>query len=131
MAAWTCALELDRRRLIVSGSDVALAVAIARGTDVKVRITGLCNQWSSSPAHAVFAQAHVSYYYTDEQLFIAGVQPLVWVVPGIPLRYASEGGDFGWALARTDRLVAGLWCDPYPLRFCRTTDRRAIRWFVR
>lgn len=116
---------------LLSGSMSALTGAFASGADVKVGITGLCDQWSSSPEHEIFVQTHSGYHYTDRQLLIAASQPLVRVAPGIPLQYTSDGWDFGWAIVRTDGHVAGLWCDPYTLQFRRTTDRRAIRWFVR
>ena len=36
MSDWTCALELDSQRRIVSGSEGALAQAISRGADLRV-----------------------------------------------------------------------------------------------
>ncbi len=116
---------------VLAGSKSELVDAFAGGADVKVGIASLCDQWNAAPAHEVFCHTHSGYYYTDQGMFIAATQPLVRVAPGIPLRYNSDGWDFGWALVRTDGHVAGLWCDPYTLQFRRTTDRRAIRWFVR
>ncbi len=115
----------------VSGSIEELAGAFSQGAEVKVGIRGLGADLGQGMDHEVFVQTHSGYYYTEQQLFIAGTQPLVRVAPAIPLRYCSRNWDFGWALARTDGFASFLLCDPYTLQFCRSERRCALRWFVR
>jgi len=81
--------------------------------------------------HEVFVHARSCYYYTEQQLFITGSQPVVRVRPGIPLRYTTGGWDFGWLLLPTDGRVVYRRCDPYTLKFNDMTMQRAMRWFVR
>ena len=76
------------------------------GTEIKVAIRNLCADLDVEPAqpieHEVFIQAGPGYYYSGQRLFIAGTHPLVRVRPGIPMRYVSQGWDFGWLMPRTD-----------------------------
>ena len=81
--------------------------------------------------HEVFVHAGSCYYYTKQQLFITGSQPVVRVRPGIPLRYSTGNWDFGWLVLRTDGLTVYRRCDPYTLKFNDLPMRRAMRWFVR
>ena len=38
---------------------------------------------------------------------------------------------YGWAIVRSDGLVAGLWYDPYTLKYRRTYTKHAMRWFIK
>lgn len=116
---------------VVAGSVAALAGAFAAGAEIKVGVSGIGSDLGEGPAHEVFVQTHSGYYYTDQQLFIAGTHPLVRVAPAIPLRYQSGNWDYGWLLVRTDGLVKGLICDPYTLAFRRPQWRCPLRWFAR
>jgi hypothetical protein len=121
------------------GSLDALSEAFCEGREIKVGIRGLCADLSdktgaggaSAPDHTVFVQTGPGYYCTQRKLFSAGCQPVVRVLPAIPMRYGSRGWDFGWLMVRTDGFVARWLCDPYTLRFHKSHDRYAIRWFVR
>lgn len=120
---------------VLSGSLSALVDALARGCEVKVGVRDLCAGLAGdSPqelAHEVFIQTGSCYYYMRRKLFIAASYPLVRVRPAIPLRYTSQGWDFGWLMVRTDGLAARWLVDPYTLRFHRSSERYAIRWFIR
>ncbi len=132
---WHEVLSHDDRGRVLAGSHEALVEAFQAGADVKIAVSGLCEDLcerpGEGPAHEVFIQAHSCYYYTDLKLLIAASQPLVRVRPTIPLSYATGGWDFGWIIARTDGHVAGLIYDPYTLAPCRRESRHAIRWLAR
>ncbi len=120
---------------VESGSVAALADAFALGCEVKVGVRGLCADLVQDRApvqpHEVFVHMGSCYYYTERRLFLAASHPVVRTRPAIPMRYASQGWDFGWLMPRTDGLVAGLIYDPYTLRYRRTEGHHALRWFVR
>src|SRR5262249_13156120 len=118
---------------VISGSVAALADAFASGAEIKVGIRGLCADLAEgpAPAHEVFIQAGACYYYTRQKVFIAASHPVVRVRPGVPLRYRSQGWDFGWLLLRTDGHAARLLYDPYSLQPRRSEGRYEMRWFVR
>ena len=118
-----------------SGTLDDLVEAFALGCEVKVAISGLCDDLSRPPGesigHEVFVHCGSCYYGTDGKLFIAGTHPLVRVKPAIPLMYSTGGWDFGWLMVRTDGFVARRLCDPYTLKFRDDDKRYDIRWFVR
>ena len=119
----------------VFGSAEALAEEVSRGREVKLGIRGLCDDLANGPAstieHEVFVQAGSCYYYTERKQFMTGSHPVVRIRPAIPLRYESEGWDYGWLMARTDGLVARWLVDPFTLKFHKSEVRCAMRWFVR
>jgi hypothetical protein len=120
---------------VTSGSIEALAEAFAMGREVKVGITGLCNDLvkdsQNSIAHEVFIQCGSCYYYTLSKQFMAASQPVIRVKPAIPMKYKSDEWDFGWLMLRSDGHVARWLVDPYTLKFKRSEGQYAIRWFVR
>jgi hypothetical protein len=132
---WHGVLEHDAQGKPVSGSVAALAEAFAAGCEVKVGVSGICAELAApgdAPLkHELFIQAGSCYYYSAQKLFIAGTHPIVRVRPGIPLRYASGGWDFGWLMLRTDGRAIYRRCDPYTLRFNDAPLRAAARWFIR
>ena len=119
--------------VVVSGSVEDLARAVEEGKEVKVGVRGLCDDLVAGDAlgHEVFVQVGSCYYYTEQQMFIAGTHPVVRVRPCIPMRYGSEAWDFGWLMCRSDGLTARRLCEPYTLEFADTRSQCAIRWFVR
>jgi hypothetical protein len=132
--SWEEVLSHDAEGDVQSGSVDALAEAFSDGCAVKVGIADLCSNLKDDPSplqHEVFVEVGSSYYYVDQKLFIAGSHPVVRVKPGIPLRYESQGWDFGWLVLRTDGVVSYRRCDPYTLTF--EDDQKAcpVRWFVR
>jgi hypothetical protein len=119
----------------VSGSLDALTDAFANGCDVKVAVRGLCDDLAEDPTsaidHEVFVECGSCYYSTERRIFFAGSQPVVRVTTGIPMRYQHRGWDFGWLMLRADGFVARWLCDPYSLKFDKSQNHHAIRWFVR
>lgn len=120
---------------MTSGSLEALVSAFENGREVKIGITGLCDDVVKGPKselpHEVFVQCGSCYYYTESKKFCAASQPVVRVKPAIPLRYKSEEWDFGWLMPRSDGHLARWLLDPYTLKFKRTYGYYAMRWFVR
>jgi len=132
--SWEEVLSHDAEGDVQSGSVDALAEAFSDGCAVKVGIADLCSNLKDDPSplqHEVFVEVGSSYYYVDQKLFIAGSHPVVRVKPGIPLRYESQGWDFGWLVLRTDGLVSYRRCDPYTLSFQDDQSSHGVRWFVR
>ncbi len=131
---------------VVSGSVEALADAVAAGSEVKIAVRGLCEDLSPVPEssvpaselpasqppvdHEVFIHLGACYYYTQSKRLMASANPVVRTRPTIPLRYTSTGWDFGWLMPRTDGHVARWLCDPYTLRFRKSAERYAMRWFL-
>ncbi|MEA1951222.1 MAG: twin-arginine translocation signal domain-containing protein, partial [Planctomycetota bacterium] len=108
-----------------SGSIDALYEAFSQGREIKVGIRGLCDDLGGEDDcdskavidHTVFVHTGPGYYCTKRKIFCAGSQPVVRVRPGIPMKYASGGWDFGWLMPRSDGFVDRWICDPYTLRF--------------
>jgi hypothetical protein len=132
---WQEVLAHDAGGRVQSGSIDLLAAAFEAGAEIKVAIRDLCADLDAEPVrpveHEVFIQVGPGYYYSGQKLFIAGTHPLVRVRPGIPMRYASQGWDFGWLMPRTDGRAAMLLYDPYSLEARRQAGQFAMRWFAR
>ncbi len=131
---WQEVLSHDADGKVIGGDVHELAEAFAQGAEVKVAIRGLCNDLAdaavSAVDHEVFVHLGACYYYTDRQLVMASANPVVRTRPSIPLGYGSCVWDFGWLMPRTDGHVARWLCDPQTLKFCRDSQRYAMRWFV-
>ncbi len=132
---WREVLSHDADGAVQSGSVHDLADAFSQGCEVKVGVRGLCGNLAEDSTtavdHEVFVQTGSCYYYTAQQLFIAGTHPTIRVKPALPLVYTSRGWDFGWLMVRTDGLVVYRRCDPYTLAFEDIAGNYAMRWFVR
>ena len=132
---WQEVLAHDAGGRVQSGSIDLLVAAFEAGAEIKVAIRNLCADLDAELVrpveHEVFIQVGPGYYYSGQKLFIAGTHPLVRVRPGIPMRYASQGWDFGWLMPRTDGRVAMLLYDPYSLEVRRQAGQFAMRWFAR
>lgn len=132
---WTEVLAHSPEGDVISGSALDLGEALAVGNTVKVGVRGLCDDLVApeNPAveHETFVQVGSSYYYTEQELFIAGSHPLVRVRASIPMQYTNRGWDFGWLLLRSDGQVVRRLYNPYTLEFCDSNSRHAIRWFTR
>jgi hypothetical protein len=129
---WREVLRHDAAGEIFSGSVDELSDCFRSGRDVKVAVSGACEDLGGeqpSP-HELFSPVIATYFPTRRKLFLAATQPVVRVRPGIPLRYASGGWDFGWLIVRTDGMVARTLYDPYTLKPTRSTVQCAMRWFV-
>lgn len=120
---------------VLSGSLAHLIEAFSSGCAIRLGIENLCQPLCDESApmvpHEVFVQGGSAYYYTEQKLFMIGSHPVVRVRPTIPLRYVSEGWDFGWLMVRTDGRVVYRRCDPYTLAFSDHVTQNAVRWFVR
>ena len=140
---WQEVLAHDAGGRVQSGSIDLLATAFEAGAEIKVAIRDLCADLDAKPVrpaacpavpgieHELFIQVGPGYYYSGQKLFIAGTHPLVRVRPAIPMRYVSQGWDFGWLMPRTDGRVAMLLYDPYSLEVHRQAGQFAMRWFAR
>ena len=132
---WQEVLAHDADGRVQAGWIDLLAAAFEAGAEIKVAIHNLCADLDAEPVrpveHEVFIQVGPGYYCSGQKLFIAGTHPLVRVRPGIPMRYASQGWDFGWLMPRTDGRAAMLLYDPYSLEVRRQAGQFAMRWFAR
>ena len=131
---WTEVLAHDAEGRVAGGSLAALVEAFTAGRALKVGVSWLATSLiDAGPVmrHEVFVEVGSAYYYTEQQLFIAGTHPLVRVRPNIPLRYESRTWDFGWLLVRSDGHVVYRRCDPYTLQFADLPLHLPVRWFVR
>ena len=133
--SWQEAISHDASGNVRSGSLKDLTDAFSRGCDVKIGVSGLCNDLTDSPSEAMdnelFVKTGCTYYYTDQKLFMVGSHPIIRCKPGIPLQYESRGWDFGWLMIRSDGHVVYRRCDPYTLKFSDIEYRLPVRWFVR
>ena len=127
---WRQVLAHDDRGQVMSGSLDDLVAAVNQGREVKVAIQGLCDDLGAGPPHEVFVHVGPCYYCTESGFLLGAANPLVRVRPAVPLVYRSRAWDFGWVIVRTDGLVARWLCDPYTVRFAKSTARLALRWFV-
>lgn len=118
-----------------SGSRRELIRAFQDGLELKVAVEGLCDDLvpAGEPrvAHETFVHCGASYCYLQDEVLSVGSQPVVRVRPGIPTLYRSGGWDYGWLYLRTDGVVTRRLVDPYTRRFSDSTQRYALRWFVR
>ena len=132
---WEELLSHDASGNVLSGSAAAVGEAFVDGRAVKVGISGLCGELAAAAdevlANELFVQCGSCYYYTEQQLFIAGTQPMVRVAPGKPMLYSSRNWDFGWLMVRSDGYARYRRCDPYTLEFEDLPGHYAMRWFVR
>jgi hypothetical protein len=133
--SWREVLHHSSAGDVVSGSLKDLVDAFSSGCAIKLGIENLCTELraETDPAlgHEVFIQGGSAYYYTDQKLFIIGTHPLAKIRPAVPMKYISQGWDFGWLMVRSDGDVVYRRCDPYTLKFSDHTTRHAVRWFVR
>lgn len=131
---WVEVLSHDKDGKVISGSARALEEASENGCDIKVAIDGICEGVfgaENTLKHEVFIGTGPHYFYTDTGFMVAETRPFIRVVPQIPMVYKDHNWDFGWAIVRSDGHVAGLWYDPYTLKYKRTYSRHAMRWFIK
>ena len=128
-------LAHDENGTITHGSREELARAFRAGSEWKVAIRGLCGELTPAGQPAldseVFIHLGSCYFYTEQQLFIAGTHPFLRVQPRIPIEFNSGNWDYGWYIVRTDGYAAKMIYDPYSLQPRRETGRYAMRWFCR
>ncbi|HRJ71302.1 MAG TPA: hypothetical protein PLS03_03705 [Terrimicrobiaceae bacterium] len=130
---WTEVYSHDEAGHPAGGSLAALTDAFAQGSEIKVAISGICDDLGEGTQlpHELIVHCGSGYYCTNDRLFFALTQPTVRVRPSIPLSYTSGGWDFGWLLPHTDGRIDGRICNPYTLAFSEKTWRCPVRWFVR
>jgi len=131
---WNEVFAHDAKGQVITGNLKDLTEAFADGAEVKIAISGLCDDLLSrsepSLNHEVFVHLGACYFHTEQKLFIGSANPVVRTRPAIPLSYTSQGWDFGWLMPRSDGYVARWLCDPYTLKFQRDVQHYPIRWFV-
>lgn len=131
---WKEVLSHDAEGNVISGSAKALEEASMNGYNIKVGIKGICEGVfgaENTLNHELFIETGPHYYYTEKGFMVAETRPFVRVIPEIPMTYKEKNWDFGWAIVRSDGHVAGLWYDPYTLKYRRTYTKHAMRWFVK
>ena len=119
---------------VISGSFDEFMAAFEQGYEIKVAIQ---NPWISMNEtdnckliQELFVHGGPGYFNTQQRLFTIETQPVVRVKPSIPMKYTTNGWNFGWFLLRSDGFATYWRCDPYSLQFEKITTRLAIRWFV-
>ena len=130
---WTEVLSHDAGGNVISGSSRILEEASREGLNMKVAISGICEGLfgaENTRPHELFIQTGPHYYYTETGFMVAETRPFVRIVPDVPMTYKEKNWDFGWAIVRSDGHVAGLWYDPYTLKYQKTYTRHAMRWFI-
>lgn len=127
---WREVLAHDSNGEVVSGSLRELSEAFRQGSEIKVGVSGLWAEGNETPPHEIFMRTHSQYLYPD-QFLMAQSDPFIRVRPSIPLKYESNGWDFGWLSVRTDGAVTYRRVDPYTLTFSQHKMKLPIRWFVR
>ncbi len=130
---WRPIYAHDADGTVRDGSLEALGAAAVEGREVKVAISGLCDDLApegQALGHEVFTHAGACYYFTGSRLFMVAAQPLIRTRPGTPLGYESRAWDFGWIKPQTDGVVHRWLINPYTLEFHRSRSRHAMRWFV-
>ncbi len=131
---WTEVLSHDADGNVISGDARELEKASEAGYEMKVAISGICEGLfgaKNTMPHEVFIQTGPHYFYTETGFMVAETRPFVRVVPEIPAYYRDHNWDYGWAIVRSDGLVAGLWYDPYTLKYQKTYTKHAMRWFIK
>lgn len=130
---WTEVLSHDENGNVITGSAKALDEASSAGYDIKVGISGICDNLCDKNLkikHELFIESGPHYYYSKTGFMVVETRPFVRVSPEIPMTYKKNNWDFGWAIARSDGHLAGLFYDPYTLKIRRTYSKHAMRWFV-
>ena len=131
---WTEVLSHDENGNVLSGSASLLDEASSAGCEIKVAISGICDRLckdGNKIKHELFIGTGPHYYYSESGFMVVETRPFVRVAPSIPMAYKKGNWDFGWAIARSDGHVAGLFYDPYTLKVQKTYSRHAMRWFVK
>ncbi len=131
---WTEVLSHDKDGNVISGDARLLEQASEQGCDIKVAINGLCEcifDTKSDLDHEVILQTGSHYFYTEKGFMVAQTRPFIRVCPEIPMVYRNHNWDFGQTIVRSDGFVAGLFYDPYTLKYRRTYTRHAMRWFIK
>jgi len=104
---------------------------IRTGADVKVGISGICDELpgAKSYEHVVYIRAAFLYHYQESGLLVAETHPFVRVAPDIPMRYATDNWDYCWAILRTDGDCSVMRMDPHTLKFTELKRNYKVTWF--
>ena len=125
-------LSHDENGCIRSGSFHQLNEAYKTGADLKVGITGICNDLMHTTymKNEIFVHLSYCYLYAESGLFLAETQPFVRVSPEKPLVYKTDNWDYCWAIPHTNGKVNLLVMNPYTLEFTKTEHKLPVRWFA-
>lgn len=133
---WEQVLVHDAEGRITEGSFEEIEEAQQAGRELKVGITGLCDDLITEQngvphSQEIFSSLGSSFLHTGHRYYEALTHPIVRVTPNIPVKYASRNWDVVWAFVRTDGYAVLRRLDPYTRRFTDRNTRLACRWFVR
>lgn len=132
---WQEVLSHDSQGSVLGGSLEAMWDAFRSGKEIRVGVKQLCDflvsEGEQTIEHEVFVRLGPIYAHRDQGVLGGESQPLVRVVPNIPMEYGSGNWNYGWILPRTDGVVHQLVIDPYTNEFIRIESRCSVRWFVR
>ncbi len=131
---WTEVLSHDKDGKVISGSASLLDEASNAGCEIKIAIEGICDNMQGNEkklTHELFIGTGPHYYYDKTGFMVVETRPFVRIVPNIPMEYKPGNWDFGWAIAKSDGHLAGLFYDPYTLKVKKTYSRHAMRWFIK
>lgn len=130
---WTEILSHDENGKVSSGSIEAVDKASREGKELKVAISGICDGLTCEKEieHELFIATGPHYFYSESGYMVAETRPFVRVKPQIPMVYEHGNWDFGWAIVRSDGLVAGRYYDPYTLKVKHTFSKCKMRWFTK
>ncbi len=128
---WTEVFAHDEDGAVLSGSWDDLADAQHSGREIKVSISGLCSDLGDGPLAEGFTPLGSAFIHTAKRIYEAQTQPVVRVLPVIPMGYSSGHWDVSWVIVRTDGSTSIRSLDPYTRLFRDWTGRFPCRWFVR
>lgn len=127
---WTEVFSHDAEGKTVNGSLDDLIHEIRAGREVKAAIRNF-QLGDGDAEYEVFTYLGSSYYSTESRILHINSQPVVIVHSPDPLRYGSGNWSSGQMLLASDGNIGYWYYDPYTMEYKKTSDRCAVRYFVR
>ena len=127
---WREVYAHDENGVPRSGSLAELAAALRAGCAVKAAIRNF-RAGAESPDYELFSFLGSSYYSTESGHLAINSQPLVHIRPAVPMRYGSGNWTPGNMLLHSTGEVEFWSYDPYTMRYAKSRERCAIRYFIR
>jgi len=125
---WQQLLHHDASGQIIDGSFDELHAAHRSGCELKVAIRNLAG---GELEHEVISLVGTSWVHTARGELEGLTHPLVRLIPGRPIKYASGNWDVAWVFMSTNGDAKLRVLDPYTRQFRDETGKFACRWFVR
>ena len=126
---WQEVYAVDENGNCTSGSLDALVEATRCGRELKAGIRNFQKK-DGEPDYELFTFLGSSYYSTESKDMTINTQPVVLVRPAMPMRYSSGNWCYGNMFIRNNGEVHFWSCDPYTMKYTKTMDHCAIRYFV-